>query len=124
MSTRELQVFGAEVIIHRTQFVRALCLPCTCISCVLSPLSLCVWQPLQQRPQIHCETHGSVPTASHFHKQMSDNLMTPCSPLPPCTHTSPGSSLAPAVKCLVFVHLNSPARSYVVTQVHFSRVKF
>lgn len=119
-------MFGAEVIIHRTQFVWALCLPCTCISWVTSSPSLCVWQRLQKQPQIHCETHGSVPTASHFHKQMSDNLMTPSSPLPPCihTHTSPGSSLVPAVKCLVFVHLNSPTRTYAVTQVTFFILNF
>ena len=37
--------------------------------------------------QIQCGTDGEVPTASHFHKQMSENHKTPSSPLTPCTHT-------------------------------------
>lgn len=83
------------------------------------PVSRCVWQRLQRRPQMQCGTDGSVPTASHFHKQMSDNLMTPSAPLPPCTHTSYVSPLAPSAKCPLFVRFTSPASSYLVTQSQY-----
>lgn len=83
------------------------------------PVSPRVWQRLQKQLQIHFETHRPVPTASHFHKQMSDNLMTPSSPLRPCKHTSPGSPFVPAAECLMFVHLTSPTRPYFVTQIKY-----
>lgn len=78
MSTGERRVFGAEVIIRRTPFACSLCLECFCKSWVTSSPSLNLWR----------STHGSVPTDSHFHKQMSDNLMTSSPRLPPCTHGS------------------------------------
>lgn len=68
----------------------------------------CDW--LQKQPQIQCGTDGSVPTASHFHKQMSDNLMITSSPLPPCTHTSsPHASWLTSCSLLVAkCHVTSP----------------
>lgn len=122
MSTHGRQVFGAEVIIHRTQCVCALFAVHLYILGDFFSVSLCVWLRLQKQPRIHCETHGSVPTASHFHKQMSDNLMTPSSPLPPCTHTSSGSSLVPAVKCLVctFKLTNKVLFGYTSNFFHFN----
>ena len=51
-----------------------------------------VWQQLQKQLQVQCGTHRLVPTASNFHKQMSDNHASLSSPLSSCTHTSPHAS--------------------------------
>lgn len=64
------------------------CLLCTCISWVTSSPSLSVFgSNWGHGLRSSARQTGLVPTAPHFHKQMSDNLMTLSTPLPPCAHT-------------------------------------
>lgn len=63
---------------------------------ILSRRFLCLAE-LQTQRWSQCGAVRSVPTAPHFHKQMSDSLMTRSSPLPPCAHTSPLSRPVPAL---------------------------
>lgn len=68
---------GSTVNIQRTRFACSLCLLRNRMSSVTpSLLPMCLAPAAVKETQhihIHCGSDGSVPTSSHFHKQMSQN---------------------------------------------------
>lgn len=92
LQTRELvSVWSWSHYIHtggHSLHARSVCCALVYPGWLLPHHPLCVFGCRNNLRYIQCGTDTSVPTASHFHKQMSDNLLTPSSPLPPCTHTA------------------------------------